>query len=82
MKELHIAGKQVSLLRESNGEFDDKAFKGLMELSFPYELPFVKRAGELENAGTPICFFNDRACRQYSKVLERIANEICGGEKS
>ena len=79
--ELHIAGKQVNLLRESNGEFDDKAFKGLMELSFPYELPFVKRAGELENAGTPINFFNDRACRQYSKVLERIANEVCGGEK-
>ena len=81
VKELHIAGKQVHLLGESNGEFDGKAFKGLMELSFSYNLPFVKRAGELENAGTPICFFRDRACRQYSKVLERIAGEICGGEK-
>ena len=79
VRELRITDKQVGILRESNGEFDAKAFKGMTELAFSYELPFVKRAGELENAGTPIYFFQDRVCRQYGKVLEQISDEICGG---
>lgn len=81
IKELHIAEKQVSILREPNGEFDAKTFKGMMEMNFPYELPYVKCAPELENAGTPIYLSSDRPCRGYAKVLEQIANEICGGIK-
>lgn len=81
IKELHIAEKQVNILREPNGEFDAKAFKGMMELPFPYELPFVKCAQEIENAGTPIYLNSDRPCRRYAKVLEQIANAICGGMK-
>lgn len=81
IKELHIAEKQVNILREPNGEFDAKAFKGMMELTFPYELPFVKYAPELENAGTPIYLSGDRPCRRYAKMLEQIANTICGGMK-
>ena len=51
IKELHIAEKQVNILREPDGEFDTKAFKDMVELAFPYELSFVKCAPELENAG-------------------------------
>lgn len=80
VRELHIADKQVNVMQAPNGEFDDKAFQSLIELSFAYELPFVKRAGELENAGTPIYFFQDRTCGQYGKVLEQISDEICGGK--
>ncbi|MEN3005954.1 cobalamin biosynthesis protein CobQ [Dehalobacterium formicoaceticum] len=79
IKELRIAEKQVNILREPNGEFDGKAFKGMIELSFSYELPFVKCAPELENAGTPIYLSNDRPCRLYARVLKQIAKEVCGG---
>ena len=80
VRELHIKDKQVPVMQVPNGEFCDKTFKSLIELSFKYELPFVKRAGELENAGTPIYFFRDRACRRYSRVLDKISDEICGGK--
>jgi len=78
IKELHIAEKQVNILREPDGEFDTKAFKDMVELAFPYELSFVKCAPELENAGMPIYFSSNRPCRRYAKVLEQIAKEICG----
>lgn len=80
VQELHIADKQINVMQTPNGEFDDKTFKSLIELSFIYELPFVKQAGELENAGTPVFFYEDRGCRQYSKVLEKISDELCGGK--
>ena len=80
VRELHIGEKQIHILQASNGDFDDKTYQSMTGLSFPYELPFVKRAGELENAGTPLYFFRDRTCRHYGRVLERIANGICGGE--
>jgi MinD-like ATPase involved in chromosome partitioning or flagellar assembly len=79
LRELHIKDKQINIMRSPNGDFCDKTFKNLTELSFKYELPFVKQASELENAGTPIYLCNDRACRRYSKVLEQIAEDICGG---
>jgi len=79
VRELHIAQKQTHILLASNGEFDDKTYQSMVELPFAYELPYIKRAGELENAGTPLYFFRDRPCRHYSKVLEEIANGICGG---
>lgn len=81
-KELRITDKQIHILLEPNGEFDIKTFQGMMEQSFSHELPFVKCAPGLENAGTPIYFVKDRPCRRYAKVLEQIANEICGGKKS
>lgn len=80
VRELHIGGKQIHILRASNGDFDDKTYQSITELSFAYELPFVKRASELENAGTPIYFFRDRACRRYVRELEKISGEICGGK--
>ena len=79
VRELHIAEKQTHILQTPNGEFDDKTYKSMTELSFAYELPYIKQASELENAGTPLCFFHDRHCRRYSKVLEKIADEICRG---
>jgi hypothetical protein len=54
----------------------------MMELSFDYELPYVKQASELENAGTPLYFFHDRHCRRYSKVLEKVADEVYRGIES
>jgi len=81
VKELHIEDKQINIIRTPNGEFCDKVFKGLIELHFTYELPFVKRAGVFENAGTPIYFYKSRICRRYSNVLEKIANDIYGGKK-
>ena len=80
VRELHIKDKQTNIIQAPNGEFCDKTFKSLIELPFAYELPFVKQASELENAGTPIYFFKDRACRRYIKVLEQISDEICGGK--
>lgn len=82
VRELHIAEKQIHILQLPNGEFDDKTYRSMMGLPFAYDLPYVKRAGELENAGTPIYFFRDRTCRRYGKVLEQIAKGICGGEAS
>jgi len=79
--ELHIGDKQIHILRTSNGDFDDRLYQTMTELPFPWELPHVKCAGELENAGTPLYFFRDRSCRRYSKVLEQIAHKICGGGK-
>lgn len=81
-RELHIADKQTHIQVSPNGEFDDKLYRGIMELTFSYELPYIKRAGELENAGTLLYSFHDRSCRRYSKVLEKIASSICGGEKA
>jgi hypothetical protein len=81
VRELHIAQKQTQILLASNGEFDDKTYQSMVELPFAYELPYIKRVGELENAGTPLYFFRDRSCRHYRKVLEEIANGICGGGK-
>lgn len=81
IRELHLEEKQSHILLASNGEFDDKTYQSMVELPFAYELPYIKRAGELENAGTPLYFFHDRACRRYAKVLETIANGILGGGK-
>ena len=81
VRELHIVDKQTHVMVAPNGEFCDKTFESLIELSFKYELPFVKQAGEFENAGTPIYFCRDRACRRYSRVLEKISDEICGGKE-
>lgn len=80
-RELHIGNKQFHVLLAPNGEFDDQAYERMTELPFAYELPYIKRARELENAGTPLYFFRDRPCRRYGKVLAQIANEICGGGK-
>lgn len=80
-RELHIAQKQTHILLAPNGEFDDKTYRSMMELTFLYELPYIRRAGELENAGTPLSLFHDRVCRQYGKMLEKIATESCGGGK-
>lgn len=80
VRELHIAGKQIHILRTPDGDFDSKAYRELTGLSFGYELPHVKRAGELENAGTPICFSPDRGCRRYGRIVGKIAGEICGGK--
>lgn len=77
--ELHIEYKQINVIQMPNGDFCDKTFESLTGLSFRYELPFVRRAGEFENAGVPLYFCRDRACRRYSRVLEKISDEICGG---
>jgi MinD superfamily P-loop ATPase len=82
VRELHISEKQIHILQLPNGEFDDKTYRSMTGLPFAYDLPYIKRAGELENAGTPIYFFHDRTCRRYGKVLEQIAKGICGGEAS
>jgi len=81
IRELHISEKQLHILRAPNGEFDDQAYKIMTEISFGYELPYVKRTGELQNAGTPVYIHRDRHCRRYSKVLERIAGKFHGEEK-
>jgi len=81
VRELHIAEKQIHVLQSPNGDFDDKTYRGMTGLSFSYELPYIKRAGELENAGIPLYFFRDRPCGRYGKILEEIANGLCGGEK-
>lgn len=81
VRELHIAEKQIHILLAPGGEFDDQTYRDMTGLSFPFELPYVKRASELQNAGTPLYFHRDWACRHYGKVLEQIADKICGGGK-
>lgn len=78
VRELHIAEKQIHILQTPNGEFDDKTYQSIMEVPFAYELPYIKQAGELENAGTPLYFFHDRFCRHYDKVLDKITAGILG----
>ncbi len=80
-RELHIAEKQIHILTTPNGEFDEKTYRSMTELPFAFELPHIKRASEFENAGTPLYFANDRPCRRYGKVLEKIAGMVCGGGK-
>lgn len=80
-RELHIAEKQIHILQAPGGEFDDQTYRDMTGLSFPFELPHVRRASELQNAGTPLYFYPERACRHYGKVLEQIADRICGGGK-
>jgi hypothetical protein len=81
VRELHIAEKQIHILQAPDGQFDDQTYREMTGLSFSFELPYVKRASELQNAGTPLYFCRDRACRYYGKVLEQIADNICGGGK-
>ncbi|MEG6521360.1 cobalamin biosynthesis protein CobQ [Desulfotomaculum sp. 1211_IL3151] len=81
VRELHLAEKQTHVLLTANGKFDDRTYRSMTELLFTFELPHIKRAGELENAGTPLYFFSDRSCKRYSKVLEKIVGMIRGGEK-
>lgn len=80
-RELHIGEKQTHILLAPNGEFDDKAYRNMMGLPFAYELPHIKRSGELKNAGTPLYFFHDRTYKRYGKVLDEIINKSCGGGK-
>lgn len=81
MRELHITEKQKHILLAPNGEFDTQTYQGKMPLPFYCELPYIKSAAELENAGTPLYFASDRPCRRYGKVTEQIAGKICGGGK-
>lgn len=81
IRELHLDEKQTHILLTSHGEFDDQAYRNMTALPFAYELPHIKRAGELQNAGSPLYFFNDRSCKRYGKVLDQITGTICGGEK-
>ncbi|MGI6684601.1 MAG: AAA family ATPase [Bacillota bacterium] len=81
VRELHIAEKQIHILQAPDGDFDDQTYREMIGLPFAFDLPHVKRASELQNAGTPLYFHHDRACRYYSKVLEQIADGICGGGK-
>jgi len=80
MREIHLAEKQTHILLSANGEFDEKTYRDMAKLTFAYELPYIKRAAELENAGTPLYFFRDRSCKHYKKVLEKIADGL-GGDK-
>lgn len=81
VRELHLAEKQIHILLAPNGEFDDKNYRSMTKLPFDYQLPHIKHATELENAGVPLYFFRDRPCRRYGKVLEQIIGRICGGGK-
>ena len=80
VRELHLGEKQTHILLSPNGEFDEKSYHYMTGLTFAYELPHIRRAAELENAGTPLYFFRDRSCKRYGKVLEQIAARF-GGEK-
>ena len=81
VRELNLTEKQTHILLAPNGDFDDKTYRSMIEVPFAWELPYIKRAGELQNAGTPLYLFRDRTCRRYGKVLEEIAKELCRGEK-
>lgn len=80
-RELHLEEKQIHLLRAPNGEFDGETYRSMTGLPFPWELPYVKGAEEMENAGRPLCFSHERVCRRYGRVLEEIAGKIYGNGK-
>lgn len=82
VRELQIAEKQVHILQFPNGEFDEKTYKNMMEISFEHELPHIQRASELQNAGTPLYTYNERHCKRYNRELEKMVLGIHGGEKS
>lgn len=82
IQELYVKEKLIHVLQSSHGTFDDQVYQNMTGLSFAYELPYVKCAAELENAGTPLYYAHDRPCKQYGKVLDQITRTLCGGEKS
>ena len=80
VRELHLLDKQIHILLSPNGSFDEKAYRDITKLNFICGLPYIRRAPELENAGLPLYFYRDRACRRYKKVLEKLAKRIGGGQ--
>lgn len=82
VRELHLAEKQTHILLSPNGSFDEKTYRDMTKLTFAGELPYVKRASELENAGMPLYLFRDRACRRYRRVLDQLADALTGGDPS
>lgn len=79
LRELHLSEKQTHILLSPNGEFDEKTYRHMTGLVFACELPHIRHAAELENAGTPLYFFRDRSCGQYKKVLKKLT-ETLGGD--
>lgn len=82
VRELHLVEKQTHILLSPNGSFDEKTYRDMTKLAFAGELPYVKRAAELENAGTPLYLYRDRACKQYRRALDKLADTLMGGETS
>ena len=81
VRELNLGEKQKHILLSPNGAFDEKTYRDLTRLTFAWELPNVRRAAELENAGTPLYFFRDRSCGRYKRVLEGLVRTLVGGKK-
>ncbi|KPU45076.1 MAG: cobalamin biosynthesis protein CobQ [Bacillota bacterium] len=82
VRELHLAEKQTHILLSPNGSFDEKTYRDMTKLAFAGELPYVRRAAELENAGTPLYLYRDRECRRYRRTLDKLAGTLIGGESS
>ncbi|WP_369282986.1 cobalamin biosynthesis protein CobQ [Oscillibacter sp. GMB15532] len=82
VRELHLAEKQAHILLSPNGSFDEKTYRDMTKLAFAAELPYVKQAAELENAGTPLYLCRDRECRRYRRALDQLAGTLMGGEPS
>lgn len=81
VRELHLEKKLAHILLSPNGDFDEKTYREMTGLTFTCELPHIRRAAELENAGTPLYFFRDHSCRRYKKVLEKLTGTLTGGDK-
>ncbi len=78
IKQLHLKDRLVHLLNASDGSCPVEGFLKNSDIHFHQELPTVKLASILENAGTPIYLSGDKASKSYSRVLDIISDELCG----
>jgi Flp pilus assembly CpaE family ATPase len=76
--QLHLKDKLIHMLSANDSSCPVEDFLRSTGLHYSYELPFVKSAPILENTGTPICLINDKECKRYSRVLDTVADELCG----
>lgn len=76
--QLHLKDKMIHLMNGSDDSCPVEAFLKSTGLHYHHELPFVKEAPVLENSGTPIYTVTEKECKRYSRILDTIADELCG----
>jgi len=76
--QLHLKDRLIHILNANDGSCPIEDFLKSTGLHYAQELPFMKAASTYENAGTPIYLNTDKESKRYSRVVDAIADELCG----